>query len=237
MASFSTSTQTVFPEGTSVSVYTEAQVQKQAPPQGTAVATASVTSGVLTFTGLTAGQFYVAYAQVSGVDKYLRFRANDAPFGVTPPYNGLSGGTNSTPTDGSVYVTNLIVPTHRRLHERTLTGVTYRIGTVGGTDKAIAALFDENGKVLATSALAGVTVGTAATAQSLPFTSQVKAKPGEYFVGLQFNGNTARFQTVPASPAGPVLSTEVTGGTFGTIVDITPPSTFTADKAPVISVY
>ncbi len=51
------------------------------------------------------------------------------------------------------------------------------------------------------------------------------------------NGTTDRFRSLPASMEGRGLAGSVTGQTFGTVVAITPPTTFTADKGPVAFVY
>jgi hypothetical protein len=57
-----------WPDGTSVSVYlAAAYVNPPAAPSGTPVTTAAVLSGTVTFTGLTAGLRYVAYAAGVGV--------------------------------------------------------------------------------------------------------------------------------------------------------------------------
>jgi hypothetical protein len=57
-----------WPDGTSVSVYlAAAYVNPPAAPSGVAVTSATVASGTVTFTGLTAGLRYVAYAAGVGV--------------------------------------------------------------------------------------------------------------------------------------------------------------------------
>jgi hypothetical protein len=71
-----------FPAGTSVSAYTRADfpampvVPSGVPSGPVAVSTATVgTDGTLTFTGLADDTKYVAYAQVSGQDRYVQFRS------------------------------------------------------------------------------------------------------------------------------------------------------------------
>lgn len=72
----------VFPAGTSVAAYLLAQVSRRiqdAKDPGAAVAadTKTVqTDGSLTFTTLTANEQYAAYAQVNGVNKYLRLHGS-----------------------------------------------------------------------------------------------------------------------------------------------------------------
>lgn len=69
-----------FPEGTSVSVYAyppgtrvDETVAPAANNLGSSVTSATVTSGALAFTGLADNTRYLAYAQVSGVHRYVAF--------------------------------------------------------------------------------------------------------------------------------------------------------------------
>lgn len=69
-----------YPEGTSVGAYARSDwlngvVNEGAAPPGAAADTATVTSGVLAFTGLTQDKEYVAYAEVVGRHIYLGFIA------------------------------------------------------------------------------------------------------------------------------------------------------------------
>ncbi len=137
-------------------------------------------------------------------------------------------GTDTTPVDGRIYLCELRIP-----QNTPLTGLAYLIGSVGGTNSAIALLFNSAGVLVANSALAGVTVGTTATMQRLPFTAVYTAAPGVYFVGIQMNGTTARIRTQ-------VFGDHDTGSvdqTFGTPVTITPPSAFATVKAPLAMTY
>jgi hypothetical protein len=67
----------VWPASTSVAAYPMAPATvwmrgRRPPTPLTATATASVdANGVLAFTGLTAGQVYAGYAQVSGEDRWM----------------------------------------------------------------------------------------------------------------------------------------------------------------------
>lgn len=143
-----------------------------------------------------------------------------------------TSGTDSACTSGTAYVGTINIPGNV-----TINGLEYLIGSVGGTDKVIVSLHDAGGAVLANSATAGTTVGTAANTQRVPLTAPVSiVGPCTVFVGLTFNGTTAKFRTVPAFCHGGVLGNGVTQ-TFGTVAAFTPPSTFTADKVPVVSLY
>lgn len=157
----------------------------------------------------------------SGVFKSM-YTGGVAPLAAT-------SGTDTTPANGKVFISAIQVP-----HNMTITGISYLIGSVGGTDKAIAILFDSSGAVVANSAVAGVTVGTAATFQRLPFTTAYATKgPGLYFVGIVMNGTTARLRTHAAGDH----PTDSVSQTFGTPVAITPPTTFTADEGPIAVLY
>jgi hypothetical protein len=145
-----------------------------------------------------------------------------------------TSGTDTTPANGTQFVTSLFLPVGKLL-----TGVSYLIGSVGGTDKVYAVLYDAAGAALANSSLAsgGATVGTAATQQALAFTATYQAIGGRmYYVGVSINGITARLRTVPAHTQGGLFANSV-AQTHGTVAAIAPMTTFTADKAPVVFVY
>lgn len=138
-------------------------------------------------------------------------------------------GTDTAGINGTVFVTELFVPTNC-----TVTGISYLIGSVGGTDKAIALLFNSAGAVLATSAVAGTTVGTTATMQHLDFITPYAAiGPGLYFVGVQYNGNTAKIRTGVFGDK----ATTSAAQTFGTPASITAPTTFTTALGPIVMTY
>jgi hypothetical protein len=139
-------------------------------------------------------------------------------------------GTDTTPVNGTLWIGEV-----RVMANCTSTGISYLIGSVGGTDKVVVALFSSAGAVLANSALdSSVTVGTTATFQRVPFTATYALKgPGKYYVGVQMNGNTARLRT---QAFGDIDATSISQ-TFNTLVAITPPTTFTASKAPIAMLY
>lgn len=146
----------------------------------------------------------------------------------------LQNNTSLTPVAGTRYYVSTQIgiagsgPT-------LLTGIQALIGATGGTDKFIYELHDSAGNLVATTALAGVTVGTAGTVQQIPFTAPVSVQPGTYFIVVQNNGTTARIAALN-SPVAPLLTGSATG-TFGTSASITPPTTYTAGVGPVASVY
>jgi len=145
-----------------------------------------------------------------------------------------TSGTDTTPANGTQFVTSVFV--HGNI---TIKGAAFLIGSVGGTDKVYAVLYDAAGVVLANSSLTsgGATVGTAANLQSLDFTSTYFAKgPAQYYVGISINGNTSRLRTIAAFCGGSLRAGSVSQ-THGTVAAITVPTSFTADKAPFISLY
>ena len=116
-----------------------------------------------------------------------------------------------------------------------LTGINVLVGGTGGTDKWIAELHDSAGNLLATSATAGVTTGTANQWMQLPFTAPYSAAPGTYYIVIQSNGTTATLAAYNA-PTSPLVTGSATG-TFGTGASITPPTTYTQALGPVAFCY
>lgn len=144
----------------------------------------------------------------------------------------LGNGLDKTMVSGTRYYVNYTVGT-----PQTFTGVGVRLGTAGGTDNWIVELHGPTGLLLATSATAGTLAGTAATWQQIPFTVVYTVlTPGTYYIALQGNGTTAKFDSVNA----PALTGVVTGsatGSFGTGASITPPTTYTANLGPKVILY
>lgn len=144
-------------------------------------------------------------------------------------------GTDTAATNGTVFYGGIWVP-----GDTQITGGGFLIGSVGGTDKVIISLHDAGGTLLANTAVAGVTVGTAANSQQIPFVTPLRIPGGSLVLfGLTFNGTTAKFRSVPAfcNIGGNLLGGSATQ-TFGTPASFTPSTTiFTADKLPIGSLY
>ena len=139
----------------------------------------------------------------------------------------LNAGTDTTPVSGTVYFGEVYIP-----HRMNLTGVGYNIGSVGGTDSAVVALYDSAGKVIANSALAGTLVGTANTFQQIAFTAVLGVDgPGYFYVSVSVNGTTCRLRLGVANGGRGGSA----AGTFGTLAAITVVSTNTA--APIAYLY
>lgn len=146
-----------------------------------------------------------------------------------------TSGTDTTPAEKKLWLISVFLPV-----AKTITGIGYLVGSVGGTNKAIAGLFNADGTKIANSSetTEGTTVGTAAEMQELAFTAPFTVPAGLYYIGVTMNGNTARLRTLPKNTAGSnVYAGEVTLATKNVLANVTPPVTFTADKGPVSWVY
>ncbi|MFB9952043.1 hypothetical protein ACFFP0_24605 [Rhizobium puerariae] len=137
---------------------------------------------------------------------------------------------SKTPVSGTRYYIAIDIDT-----PTTITGVAALIGATGGTDSFIFELHDAAGVLVATTATAGVTVGTAGAWQRIPFTSAYVAQKGRYYIAVQINGTTARLAVYNA-PTFPLPTGSATG-TFGTGASITPPTTYTQAVGPVTALY
>ena len=146
----------------------------------------------------------------------------------------VTGGADIACSDGDRYWTEIMIP-----YNVTLTGASYLVGSVGGTDSVVMQLFNSAGVEVATSKTTGAThgaiVGTTAEFQNCDFTTPYAAVAGVYYVGVQFNGTTAKFRayTIPASK----FVAASASGTWDTKADITAGTTFTADKGPIVLTY
>lgn len=145
------------------------------------------------------------------------------------PVMAAADGTNATPVATETYYSEIPV-----FEAADLTGIAIFNGATVGTDKYVVGLYDVNGTLIANSALAGTTTAGADGYQRLPFTAAITIPPGTYYVALQVNGNTDRYN---AHPVGNFGAGKGTGTTFGTLAAITPPTTFTADLGPIASLY
>lgn len=158
-----------------------------------------------------------------------------SPTGVAtwqPPT--ATSGTDTAFASGTVFVGSIYVPANK-----TLTGIAFLLGSVGGTDKVVVQLNSSSGTLLANSTLtaSGTTAGTAANTQAIDFTSTVAVTgPARYWIGVSANGATAKLRTVPAFCQAGMFGNSLSQ-TAATPATIVAPTTFTADKAPIAWVY
>jgi hypothetical protein len=140
-------------------------------------------------------------------------------------------GTNTTPVSGTIYVSEIWLPSNK-----TLVGGAFLNGGTVGTNNAIVALYSAAGALLASSALAGVLTVGANTFQEIAFTAPYAAVgPAKYFLAYQTNGTTTRLRTIATATY--LNTASATAGVFGTLGAITPPTTTTADTGPIGYVY
>lgn len=142
-----------------------------------------------------------------------------------------SMGTNTTMVAGTILWAEVYFP-----QDVTITGIKVLNGATVGTDKGIVALYGNNGDLRANSALAGATTAGANALQSYAFTTPYAAVRGRHWLAYQSNGTTDTIRTVAASTFIDVLTTSATGA-FGTLTQLTVPTTFTADKGPIAAAY
>jgi hypothetical protein len=138
-------------------------------------------------------------------------------------------GTNATPVVTETYIAEVYLP-----ETMIVTGIAPFNGATVGTDKHMAYICDAAGAVLATTAVAGTTTAGADSYQRLPLLAPITLPRGTYYVCLQMNGTTDRFN---AHPIGNFGAGKKTSTVFGTAAAITPPTTFTADLGPIASLY
>ena len=144
-----------------------------------------------------------------------------------------TAGTDAACSDGDRYWTEVMIP-----NNATLTGISYLVGSVGGTDSVVVQLCNSAGVEVATSRDVGTAadiVGTTAEFQSVDFDTPYAATAGVYYVAVQFNGTTAKFRAYPI-PGSPFVAGTV-AGTWNTKADITPGTTFTVDVGPICVTY
>lgn len=141
-----------------------------------------------------------------------------------------------TDVSGKLWYTAIQIPS-----STILTGACQMNGNGTLADKMIFALWDRNGNLLANTAVAGVTQSGTSVLQCQSFINPVVVQgPGLYYIGVQGNGTTAA--SIAAYPSGGAPTNyptgTQTGGTFGTIKNITSPATsFTANVGPIMAVF
>jgi hypothetical protein len=190
--------------------------------------------GGATLTGAlvgTTGTFSGAVAATGGVSPAGGFTL--APRGV---HSGgitatqVSDGNDTTPSVTETYICEVIIPANM-----TITGIAFFNGSAVGTDKLVGILFNSAGVVVANTALAGTTATGTDAFQLIPLTATYAAKgPATYYIGLQVNGTTYRFNSHILGVFG---ASKKTGETFGTPTTITAPTTFTTALGPIASLY
>lgn len=183
---------------------------------------------LLTATGYTSGTVTYAFSNITTLKG--PWKIPDVPIGQVAY---ASVGTSTTPVAGTQYRIDVYVPEDYAM----ISGIGVLNAATVGTNKWIVMLYDSTGRLVANSAVAGVLTAGANAPQEIPFTAAVALKHGMYIIAAMLDGTTDRFRTVAASTNIDKLTGSSTGS-FGTVpANITPDTTFAADKGPVGYLY
>lgn len=142
------------------------------------------------------------------------------------PVKAAADGTDVTPAVTEEFVAEVTLPA-----PALVTGFAVFNGSAV-TDDMMVQLYSATGKRIVKSA--AVTQAGTDALQRVPFSAPVKLAAGTYYVGVQFDGTTSRINCHPIGNGGTVKKTSQT---FGTFVDFTPPTTFTASVGPMGALY
>ena len=147
--------------------------------------------------------------------------------GFTPAAN--TDGTDTTPSATETYIAEVLVPGPGSV---TITGISLFNGSANAGNIQLA-LADSAGNIVAQTASTAAS-GTDAY-QDVPLTAAYTAVgPATYYVLLQNNNTSNRFNSHTFGRFG---ASKKTGETFGTFTTITPPTTFTTALGPIATLY
>lgn len=166
---------------------------------------------------------------------------------ITPPlrYSSIpiggvaysSLGTNTTDINGQVWVTSVFVPTNK-----TITKLGVLQGGTATTDSVVMGIYNSLGQLIGNTAVAGTALSGANTFLEAALTNPAGGSlllTGEsiYFLSVQGNGTAAGAIRTVATATYIDIYSNVVAGTFGTLPNLTPPTTFTAGQAPIMTVF
>lgn len=152
--------------------------------------------------------------------------------GQRPPVSSTDG-TDTTPDVTWLYVAELFLPMNC-----VSSGIQFLMGSaVGNSVKC--AVYNSAGTRLRQTLGTSVAAATPNTLHQIPWGSGVKIElsgPQVYYLGIMFNGTTARFRTHTFGGFGAGV---VTGQVYANDPSLTivPPTTFTASQGPIASLY
>lgn len=135
-------------------------------------------------------------------------------------------GTDATPVITETYIAEILVPA-----SMLMTGFALFNGSVASGNIKVG-IFSKAGVLLGQSASTAMS-GTDAF-QRAPLTATLQLAQGTYYIGLQVDNTTARFNTHTFGNFG---ASKKTGETYGTFTTITPPTTFTTALGPMGGLY
>lgn len=130
-------------------------------------------------------------------------------------------GNSTTIANNTTYCIDVLVP-----RSATITGVGFLAGNNTGQGNFVGILFDKDGNVLAqTASTATGNGGNNVQAYfQAAFTSPYFALgPAQYFIGFQGNNNNDTLMLLGANNASYETTFKVNGGTFNSVVAVTPP--------------
>lgn len=140
------------------------------------------------------------------------------------------GNSTTYGASGTVYVVSIYVPADMKV-----TNINLLANATVGTNSVIGALYNSAGTLLGNSILTGTATSGANTFQVLALLTPIAVQgPGIYYVGIQANGTTDGMRTIAASTFVGRRASAITGGSFGALPAITPPTTFTANDGPIV---
>jgi hypothetical protein len=137
-------------------------------------------------------------------------------------------GNDTTPSVTETYIAEVYVPTNM-----TITGVALLNGSAVAGNVTVC-LANSSGVPVGTQSASTAQSGTDAY-QSIPLGATYAAVgPATYYVLVQFNSTSARFNTHILGRFG---ASKKTAETYGTFTTVTPPTTFTTAQGPIASLY
>lgn len=139
----------------------------------------------------------------------------------------VTTGTDATAVNTETYIVEVFIPV-----QTTLTGVKW-LGLATSTGNVQFSLADSTGAVITAAQSASTATAGTANYQTAAFAATYVAKPGKYFVLMQNSGSNH----YRAHAMGNFGAAKKTAETYGTFTAVTPPTTFTADIAPILDVY
>jgi hypothetical protein len=137
-------------------------------------------------------------------------------------------GTDATAVNTETYIVEVFVPV-----KTTITGVAPLL-LATSTGNIQISLADSTGAPIAAAKTASTAAVAAAAFQKIPFaTPYVALGPQKFFILMQNSGSNH----YRAHAIGNFGASKKTGETYGTFTSVTPPTTFTADIAPICDLY
>ncbi len=149
-------------------------------------------------------------------------------------------GTDAVRVAGTLFRASMEVT-----YPQVVTGLSSLTGTTSPTvDKQLFALYDGAGFLLASSAIAGHAAATADIFYDQPVAlvngaaaTSLIILPGRYYFGFQDDTATTTIQMIPGAGGWTGGVNDSSTGTFGTLPNFTPPTTFSTSKGPIGCLY